>query len=71
MRLDLDFQNEIPEGWAPLEAVVVIKSLDSDGVVRLQQTATESVSAWEVAGMLIWALDGTRDEMRGDTTDDA
>jgi hypothetical protein len=67
MRLDLDFQNEIPEGWTPLEAIVVIKLLDGNGVLRLQQTATESISAWEVAGMLIWALDGTRDEMREDT----
>jgi hypothetical protein len=71
MRLDLDFQNDIPEGWTPLEAIAVIKSIDGEGIVRLQQTATEAVSTWEVAGMLLWALDGTRDELREETTDGA
>jgi ABC-type proline/glycine betaine transport system substrate-binding protein len=70
MRLDLNFQDDIPAGWTPLEATVIYKALDELGVVRLGQTSTPAVSGWEVAGMLLWALDGTRDELR-DATDDA
>lgn len=64
MRLDLEFQDDVPEGWTPLEATVVIKSIDELGIVRLHQTSTAAVSGWEVAGMLLWALDCTRDELR-------
>lgn len=69
MRLDLDFQDDVPDGWTPLEATVVIKSIDELGVVRLHQTSTAAVSGWEVAGMLLWALDGTRDDLREATSD--
>jgi hypothetical protein len=64
MRLELDFQDDVPEGWVPLEATVVYKAMDDQGVVRLGQSSTPSVSGWEVAGMLLWALDGTRDDLR-------
>ena len=64
MKLDLEFQDDIPEGWTPLEAVVVIKCLGGGGDVALHETATHSVSTWEVAGMLLWALDGSRDDLR-------
>lgn len=64
MRLDLDFQDDVPEGWALLEATVIYKAIDEVGVVRLGQTATSAISGWEVAGMLLWALDGCRDDLR-------
>ena len=64
MKLDLEFQDDVPEGWTPLEAVVVIKCLSGDGSVALHETATPSVNGWEAAGMLLWALDGTRDDLR-------
>jgi hypothetical protein len=67
MRLELDFQDDVPVGWTPLEATVVYKAIDEEGIVRLGHTSTEAVTAWEVAGMLLWALDGTRDELRGAT----
>lgn len=70
MRLDLDFQHEVPDGWTLLEATVVYKAIDEVGVVRLGHTSTQAVSGWEVAGMLLWALDGTRDSL-GEATDDA
>lgn len=70
MRLDLDFENDVPDGWTPLEATVIYKALDEQGIVRLGQTSTSAVTAWEAAGMLLWALDGTRDSLR-DATDDA
>lgn len=70
MRLDLDLQHDVPEGWTLLEATVVYKALGPDGDVRLGHTSTQAVSGWEVAGMLLWALDGTRASL-GEATDDA
>lgn len=64
MRLGLDFADAIPDGWAPLEAVVVIKSIDENGVVRLSHTSTTGLSEWEAVGMLVWCLDGHRDRLR-------
>lgn len=66
--MDIDVQDPVPDGWTLLEVTVVYKALDDVGVVRLGQTSTASVSGWEVAGMLLWALDGTRDELREATT---
>lgn len=67
MKLDLDFQDDVPDGWVPLEATVIYKAIDEAGVVRLGQTNTASVTGWEVAGMLLWALDSCRDDLRGAT----
>lgn len=60
MKLDLDLLGDPPDGWSPLEAVVVVKYLDETGDTQLHATTTEAVSGWEVAGMLIWALDSAR-----------
>jgi len=70
MRFHLDFQHDLPAGWIPLEATIVYKAIDENGVVKLGCTSTPNVSAWEVAGMLLWALDGQRDDLR-DATDPA
>ncbi len=67
MKIGLDFQDDVPDGWVPLEATVVYKAIDDLGVVRLGQTSTASVTSWEVAGMLLWALDGCRDDLRRGT----
>lgn len=69
MRLGLDFQDEIPDGWMPLEATVIYKAIDDQGVVRLGQSSTAAITAWEVAGMLVWALDSVRADLREATTD--
>lgn len=69
MKLDLEFQDDVPDGWTPLEAIVVIKSIDELGIVRLHQTSTQAVNTWEATGMLLWALDGTRDDLREATSD--
>ena len=69
MRVDLDFQDEIPDGWIPFEATVIYKAIDDAGVVRLGQTSTEAITSWEVAGMLVWALDGVRADLREGTED--
>lgn len=70
MRLDLDLQDDVPDGWTLLEATVVYKAIDEVGEVRLGHTSTEAVSGWEVAGMLLWALDGIRAGL-GEATDNA
>lgn len=69
MRLGLEFQDEIPEDWMPLEATVIYKAIDDQGIVRLGQSSTAAITSWEVAGMLLWALDGVRADMRDGTTD--
>lgn len=68
MKLDLEFQDDLPAGWVPLEATVVYKAMDELGVVRLGHVSTAAVSTWEVAGMLLWALDGARDDLREATS---
>jgi hypothetical protein len=47
----LDTYAELPEGWTPLEAVVVVKCLDEGGEVKMFHTATESINSWEALGM--------------------
>jgi hypothetical protein len=69
MKLDLEFQNDVPDGWMPLEATVIYKALDDQGVIHLGQSSTTSVTSWEVAGMLVWALDGVRADLREGTDD--
>lgn len=73
MRFDLDFHGDIPEGWIPLEAVIVLKGMsaeenaDSEDVgVEWLSTATKGISTWEAAGLLQFALDRLRDQQRGD-----
>jgi len=67
MRLELDFEGGIPEGWTPLEATVAVKALDDAGVVRLFNRSTEALSSWEEAGMLVWALDTVRRDLQDRT----
>lgn len=73
MRVPLEFPDseEASPEWTPLEAVVVIKYMDGDGVMRLHHQSTETLNAWEAAGMLLWALDNLRGELHGATEPDA
>lgn len=62
----MDYADDIPDDWTPLEAVEVVKCLDAEGNVALVSRATSGVTAWEALGMLIAAADGNRDELRAD-----
>lgn len=52
-----------------LEATVIYKAIDGQGVVRLGQSSTAAITSWEVAGMLLWALDSVRADLREGTSD--
>lgn len=53
--LDIDMgDDELPEGWVPEAALVVIKCIDmGDGKPRLSMRSSDNVSSWEAYGMLI------------------
>lgn len=65
--MDLDFLGDLPDEWAPLEAVVVVKALDEVGAVRIFSRATASLNPWECLGMLTWALDSDRQALLAST----
>ncbi len=56
----LQFTEDLPDGWTPLEAVVVVTALDTDGDVRLHHAATDGLSSCEAIGMLIHTSDVLR-----------
>lgn len=43
---------DLPEGWMPLEACIVVKALDENGIVRLAMRYTPGLSVWEALGMI-------------------
>lgn len=56
----LQFDDDLPDGWTPLGAVVVVTALDTDGDVRLHHAATDGLSSCEAIGMLIHTSDVLR-----------
>lgn len=51
---DPEVEVPIPDGWTPLEEVVVVKCLDENGKVIMHHTATPDLNSFEAVGMLIW-----------------
>lgn len=45
---------DLPEGYTPLEAIVVVKCLDEKGNLDMHQDATEGLNTWEAIGMVRW-----------------
>ncbi len=60
----------MPDGWTPLEAVVVMKCLDETGEVALLTRSTEALRSWDAVGMLTAALDTQRDDVRANFISD-
>lgn len=52
--LDIDLgEDELPDGWVPEAALVVIKCVDmSDGKPRLSMRSSDNISSWEAYGLL-------------------
>lgn len=48
----VDLDGDWPEGYVPLEAVVIMKCLDEDGDVTLMSTASPGLTSWEALGMV-------------------
>ena len=43
---------EWPEGYTPLEGIVVVKAMDPDGVMTLITRYSVGVTTWEALGMV-------------------
>jgi hypothetical protein len=50
----------LPEGFVPLEAVVVVKGLTADGQTAVFECATDGLSTWEALGMTTACSDALR-----------
>jgi hypothetical protein len=48
----LDLDPPLPAGCVPLEAYVLVKVLNDDGMVSVHSASTEGLSWYEAAGML-------------------
>lgn len=59
--LDLD---PLPENWTPIEATVIVKCLDQDGVLALVTRHTKGITSWEVVGLLTASLDTERADLQ-------
>lgn len=67
--LGLDLHESLPDGWTPLEAIVIAKCLDEDGGVNMFHTSTPALNSYEAVGMLRWtcltlerAITGTEED---------
>lgn len=56
----LDFEGTIPDGFVPLEAVVVMTGLDEDGDEVVVSRATPSLSTYAAVGLLTVTADKLR-----------
>lgn len=61
---NLDLES-LPENTTPLEAVVVIKTLDEEGEVSLWIRSSAGLNAWEQLGMLEIAAYSTKRSLQG------
>lgn len=43
---------DISEGFTPTEVILLVKGLESDGVVRVYRRTSSGLSQWESLGML-------------------
>lgn len=48
---DIDLDDDWPDGWTPLEAVAIIKALDTEGTVSVIAFASAGLNTWEAVGM--------------------
>lgn len=56
--------DHLPEGFVPLEAVVVVKGLAPDGTLGVFQCATDGLTSWEALDMVIACADAFRAAIR-------
>jgi hypothetical protein len=67
----LELDEPLPEGWTPLEAIVIVKALDETGKMAMFNTATPALNVYEAAGMVrATQLDLERGMMEDDDDDD-
>lgn len=52
---------DIPDGVAAIEALVIVKALGADNQLCLIRRSSTGLTPWETVGMLQIVLDGARD----------
>lgn len=55
----------LPQGWTPVDAVVVAKCIDPDGRMQLTVRYTDGLALWDVLGLLASATCTTEADMVG------
>ena len=60
----------LPEGWTPLEALCMVKSLGEDGSPKWAMRMTEGINAEELLGALVIHTDLLKQDMLNDWADD-
>lgn len=63
---NLPLNSDMPEGWTPLEAVVVLECLDEQGTRRIYHCSTETLTEWTMVGMLTGVLDSSREDLKNE-----
>ncbi len=53
---------DLPEGWTPLEAIVMVQCLDVDGGSQWAWRSTGDLSSREIIGALVVQLDLARQQ---------
>lgn len=56
--------DHLPDGFVPMDAVVVVKGLDADGGTAVFECSTTTLSTWEALGMVIACGDSLRAALR-------
>jgi hypothetical protein len=64
--LGLELDDNLPDGWTPLEAIVTAKCLDTNGNVQTFHSATPTLSTYEAVGLLRWTQLVLEDALLGD-----
>ncbi len=52
--------NHLPEGFVPLDVVVVVKGFSAEGEPEVYECSTDTLSTWEALGMIISCGDSLR-----------
>jgi hypothetical protein len=56
MKLNLEFQDTMPDDVTPLEAAAMVKCLDQDGHITWYKISTPDLNLMETFGMLMSAV---------------
>lgn len=48
----IEMDGGIPEGWTPMEVIVIMKCMDNEGKVRIGYRTSKGWTTWESLGAL-------------------
>lgn len=57
---DLDFDGDLPDGFVPVEAVIVLTGIDADGDEAVHSRATSGLMTYAAIGLLAVTSDRLR-----------